>query len=335
MGSRGAIVDFVNRAIVWLAVFALVAGVSCGTGSDFPRSNHVFVLMEENHGFAEVFPNGSDCSSSAMPYLCSLGASNGIATNFYSNSHGSLLAYLMSTSGSEWTDAPALCNGNRCAAPGAVDGNNLVRALNKSGQSWRGYFEDMPEAGYLGGNTAFYVDRHNPFVWYSDVAASSTQRSNMVPFSQFAADLKANSFANFNYIVPNLLHDGHGRGRQSSSELMSGADSWLKANIAPLLASPAFQAGGDGVLFITFDESALSNQSGELVDDFSCSSSEPTGCGGHVPFVVVSPMVSSGAIASSTYHFEDLLHTVLSLLGLPHSINASDGASNIKLIGKK
>ena len=333
MGCSSTSAGIASTAIL-LAAMVFTFSVSCGTSSSFPHSNHVFVVMEENHAFSAVFPNGAtgDCASSGMPYLCGLAADGGIATNFYSNIHGSLLAYLISTSGFEWSAAPAFCNGDRCAAPGAVTGNNLVRAIANSGKTWRGYFEDMPEAGYLGGNTANYVDRHNPFKWYSDVADSPVQQSNMVPFSQFADDLNANSFSNFNYVVPNLLHDAHGTGKQSAPQLMSTADAWFRDNIGPLLSTPPFQPGGDGVLIVTFDESSLNKQSGESVNDYSCSPSQTTGCGGHVPFVVVGPMVQPGTIDGGTYHFEDMLHTILSLLGLPNSMNAAGQAANIRVI---
>lgn len=168
-------------AAVFLVAALLLFVKSCGSGSAnlgsgaFPHSNHVFVIMEENQGFSQVFPSGlaSTCSSSGMPYLCGLASKNGIAVNFYSNVHGSLLDYLFNTSGSDWTNGPFNCDADNCAVP--VTGDNLVRALSASGLTWRGYFEDMPSQGYMGGNTAAYVDRHNPFKWYSDVAGSAAQ----------------------------------------------------------------------------------------------------------------------------------------------------------------
>jgi hypothetical protein len=328
-------------AVSLLAVLSFLVG-SCGSGgsahstsvvptpnSVFPHSNHVFIVMEENRGFSQIFPTGlaSDCSSSGMPYLCGLANKNGMALNFYSNGHGSLLPYLFNTSGSSWTNSPSNCNGARCAAPGAITGDNLVRALSNSGLTWRGYFEDMPSQGYMQGNTAAYVDRHNPFKWYSDVASSTAQQNNMYPFPQFAADLNADTFQNFSYIVPNLHHDAHGMGTESSNVLLADADSWLQTNISPLLSTPAFQAGGDGVLIITFDESELQG-----VRDDSCSSTQAKGCGGHVAFVMISPMVVAGSTASSTYHFQDMLHTIIHLLGMSDYMNEASGATDIQLM---
>jgi hypothetical protein len=164
--------------------FASAAVTVTSTVQSFPRSNHVFVVMEENQSFAQVFPSGSatNCTSSGMPYLCGLAAANGMALNFYANDHGSLLDYLYNTSGFDWTASPYNCGESACASIGAVTGDNIVRALTGANLTWRGYFEDMPSQSYLGGNTANYVQKHNPFVWYSDVANSVTQQDNMYPY---------------------------------------------------------------------------------------------------------------------------------------------------------
>ena len=140
----------------------------------------------------------------------------------------------------------------------------------------------MPTQGYLGGNTANYVQRHNPFVWYSDVANSVTEQDNMYPFTQFAVDLANNSFQNFSYIVPNLLDNAHGTGTQTSASLMASADSWLQTNIGPLLTAPngPFQPGGDGILIVVFDEAEQNGLSGDVATDSSCSPTVTTGCGG-------------------------------------------------------
>jgi acid phosphatase len=304
------------------------------TAVSFPSSEHVFVVMLENQDYLQVFPSGSaaNCSGSGMPYLCSLAATNGTALNFYSNTHGSLLAYLYNTSGADWTGRPFYCTGGGCAAAGVVTGDTLVRALTNAGKSWRGHFEGMPSRGYMGGDTDDYVVHHNPFFWYSEVAHSSAQQDNMYPFTQFGADLKAGTFQNFSYIVPNLLHDADGTGTESADELLSAADGWLSTNVAPLFSTPPFQAGGDGILMIVFDESKVEGKSGDTSSDDSCSPTVHSGCGGHVAFVMVGPNVIPASTASNTYHFQDMLHTVIHLLGLTDYMNKADGAADIALL---
>jgi len=316
--------------------FASAAVTVTSTVQSFPRSNHVFVVMEENQSFAQVFPSGSatNCTSSGMPYLCGLAAANGMALNFYANDHGSLLDYLYNTSGFDWTVSPYNCGESACASIGAVTGDNIVRALTGANLTWRGYFEDMPSQSYLGGNTANYAQKHNPFVWYSDVANSVTQQDNMYPFTQFAQDLSTNTFQNFSYIVPNLLDDGHGTGIQSSAILMSAADSWLQTNIGPLLSAQGgpFQPGGDGILIVVFDEAEQTGVSGDSATDSSCSPTQSTGCGGHVAFVMIGPNVIPGSTTSNTYQIQDMLHTIIHLLGMSDYMNNTNGAADIALL---
>jgi hypothetical protein len=305
----------------------------------FPNSNHVFVVMEENQGFSEIFPfgNATGCTSSAMPYLCSLAASNGMALQFYANDHGSLRDYLYTTSAFDWTQSPYNCTPSNCASPGVISGDNLVRALTAASKTWRGYFEDMPWQGYIGGDTANYVVNHNPFIWYSDVANSTIQQSNMFPFTQFAQDVNANTFQNFSYIVPNQLDDAHGihdaleNGSETSSTLLSAADTWLRTNIAPLLSTAPFRPGGDGILIIVFDEAQEAGESGATFSDNSCSLSQSSGCGGHVAFVMAGPKVLAGSTTNDAYHFQDMVHTIIHLLGMSDYMNTANGAADIAL----
>jgi hypothetical protein len=74
-----------------------------------------------------------------------------------------------------------------------VDVDNIVRELIAAGKKWKSYAESLPNAGYTGGDVLPYEKRHNPLAYFSDVANSSTQSANLVPFSQFASDVASNS----------------------------------------------------------------------------------------------------------------------------------------------
>jgi hypothetical protein len=320
----------------FILVLALIlAGVSgFGASQTFPASNHVFVVMLENQGFLEVLPSGpaTNCSSAGMPYLCSVAASYGLATQMYANDHGSLLDYLYNTSGSDWTQSPYDCGGGGCSGT-AITGDNIVRALGNFSKTWHGYFEDIPSQGYMGSATGNYVDWHNPFKWYSDVIDSSSEQSNMLPFTQFATDLKNGTLANYNYIVPNILDDADGNGSETASQLMAAADGWLQTNIGPLLASSYFQgAGADGVLIVVFDEAEVSGKSGDSSSDNSCSATVSSGCGGRVTLVMAGPSVIPASTTATTYHMQDVLHTTLHLLGVPDYMNNAAGAQDIALL---
>ncbi|HWR35716.1 MAG TPA: hypothetical protein VN622_07600, partial [Clostridia bacterium] len=58
-----------------------------------PASGHVFVVVEENHSYSSAIGNSS------MPYLNSLAAKYGLATQYYANTHPSIGNYFMLTTG--------------------------------------------------------------------------------------------------------------------------------------------------------------------------------------------------------------------------------------------
>src|SRR5205823_6847174 len=196
-------------------------------------AGHVLLITEENTNFASV-------TSSSMPYLMGLAAQYSMATQYYANTHPSVGNYF------ELATGQILTNDDNTSTIQTVD--NVVRELVKAGKSWKSYEENLPSVGYLGPDVGSFARKHAVYSLLSDVANSPTQAQNLVPFTQFASDLKAGTLPNFSNIVPNLCNDAHDCS-------LGTADGWLKTNIAPLLASPAFQAGGDGVLIVTFDES--------------------------------------------------------------------------------
>jgi phosphatidylinositol-3-phosphatase len=63
------------------------------TTPSVPQLGHVFLLIEENHGYASVIGNTS------MPYLNSLANKYGLATQYFANFHPSLPNYFLLTTG--------------------------------------------------------------------------------------------------------------------------------------------------------------------------------------------------------------------------------------------
>src|SRR5215471_791190 len=126
-----------------------------------PHSAHVVLVIEENHTFAEVM--------SSMPWLVGQGNTYAFSNDYHADTPGSLLDYLWLSSGSGELNFG--CTGNNCTAP--VTDDNIFRELTKAGVSWKVYAESLPNAGYMGGNTGAYLDRHNPAKWYSDVINST------------------------------------------------------------------------------------------------------------------------------------------------------------------
>ena len=249
-----------------------------GTTNSQPSVGHVFLVVEENHGFTDVV------GSSSMPYLNSLINEYGLAMQYFADTHPSIGNYFMLTTGQIET--------NDDAFSGVVSDDNLVRELKNAGKSWRSYAESLPNAGYTGGDVYPYARHHNPFTYFSDVLNDSTEAGNLVPFSQFASDLTNNTLPNFSFILPDLLDDAH-------DGTLAQADTWLKQNIQPLLASTTFR--NDGLLIITFDEAEDSDTSHG---------------GGRIATVIISSKAKSGFQSQTLYQHESTLRLILSALGI-------------------
>src|SRR5580693_2417550 len=162
------------------------------------RFGHVIVVVEENHNYGDVVANGS------APYLNSLANQYGLATNYFANGHPSIPNYFEVTTGKTLTLIDAL-------TPDVfpVSDDNVVRELIAAGKTWKSYAEDLPNVGYTGGDTGKYAVRHDPLAYMTDVQNDPKQVQNLVPFSQFAADLPTANLPEYSFIVPNLCDDAH------------------------------------------------------------------------------------------------------------------------------
>lgn len=287
------------------AIIIAVVGLSLTSMAQVPQSDHVFLLMEENHSYEQVIGNP------AMPYLNSLAKSYAVAANYDANSHYSIPNYFWITTGSYVT----LSDGTTQK----FNVNNVTRLLNSAGKTWKAYEESLPSAGYVGPSTGNYLQNHNPFSYFTDVVNSSA-KFNIVPFTQFSTDLSNNNLPNYTFIKPNGANDGHNGN-------LATADTWLKTNIAPLLANPMFQPGGDGILFITFDESYDS----DCRPLASCPSLPENGGGGRVATLIISPLVKPGYTSTAFYQHPSVLKTMLLALGITSAPGAAQSAAPLNV----
>jgi phosphatidylinositol-3-phosphatase len=251
-----------------------------------PTADHVFLVMLENHGFAQVIGNPS------MPYLNSLATQHALATNYFADTHPSIGNYFMLTTGEIQT--------NDDAFTGTVSSDNIPRAFAAAGKTWKSYMESLPSVGYTGGDVYPYFKHHNPFVYMTDVLNSSAETANVVPFTQLAADLNAGSLPNFGFIAPNAEDDAHdcpgGGSICTDDQKLAAADTWLKNNIDPLITSPAL---ANSVFIITFDEALdIDLRNG----------------GGQVPMVMVGSHVKPGFKSTTFFQHQSTLRVILDLL---------------------
>jgi len=243
-----------------------------------PTFSHVVLVVEENHSYSEVV------GSASMPYFNSLASQYGLATQYFANAHPSLPNYLVLTTGlTETFD-------NNFA--GTIEDDNVVRELTKAGKSWKAYIESLPSPGYMGANTGAYLRHHNPFSYLSDVESDPSQAARIVPFSQFGNDLGSDALPQYAFVVPNVADDAH-------DGSLAQADAWLQTNIAPLLASSAFQSSG--LLIITFDES---------------DQSDVEHGGGHIATLIISPKAKKGYQSTAVYQHQSALRLALAASGV-------------------
>lgn len=269
------------------------SGGGGGSGSAaVPQFAHVFTVIEENHSYSDVIGNSN------MPYLNGLASANGLATQYYADAHPSLPNYFMLTVG----EGTAITGSEGDSYSGVVTQDNVVRALTAAGKTWKCYAEALPSVGYLGGDDGAYLQRHDPFVYFSDVQGSATQAANIVPFTQLATDISNNALPDYAFIVPDVNDDGHncppGLATCTDTQTLANLDLWLSTNISPLLASSPFQ---NSLLIITFDEAE---------------DSDTTHGGGHVPWVVVASKVRSGYQSTTLYQHESTLRLMMEGLGV-------------------
>jgi len=260
--------------------------VGAASSSSVPRSNHVWIITEENHSYESVIGN------SKMPYYNSLASKYALAAQYYANLHSSLTSLMWLLAGQNVT------TNNNTTSCFNVD--NVVRHLLLHGMTWKSYQEDLPYAGFTGLSWENYLRRHNPLIDFTDVCAPS-EKLNSVPYAQLAKDMSNNSTPNYVYISPNVQHDAH-------NGTLAQADWWLAQQVPKILARPEFQSGGDGILFIVWDE-------GTLYTDNRCSASVSGSCGGRVATLVIGPNVKRNFKSQTLYHHQNLLRTVCDAFG--------------------
>jgi hypothetical protein len=260
----------------------------CGTVTSPPRYKHVIWVWLENHAYATII------GSAAAPYLNSLAAGCGLATNYHNISHKSLPNYVGATSGLGYR-ALAKFDGDCSPVGGCV---TSAPSIFGQGETWRAYQESMP-ADCAARNAGEYAVRHNPPPYFTTLAGCA---ASDVPYSRLARDLAAGRLPAFSFITPNLLDDMH-------TGTIAEGDKWLAASLPAIFNSPEY-LGGTTAVFITWDEGH-----GGTAGEKCASNATDASC--HVATIVVSPSTRRGTRSATLFNHYSLLRTAEQLLGLP------------------
>ncbi len=260
-----------------------------------PNFAHIVIIVLENREF------GSVIGRSAWPTVNRWAQEYTLLTQYYAITHPSLPNYLALIGGDTFG---ITTNCTDCF----VDAPTLVDQLEATGRDWKGYFEDMPRPCYLG-DTATYVQKHNPFLYFDSIRNNPTRcERSVVPLTQLESDLAADSLPAFSFIVPNQCNNGH----DCASSI---ADAWLAHWVNKLLVYLQPRAArAPYLLVITWEEGQ---------GDRSCCGL-PEEAGGRVPLILISPLAKQGFQDDTPYTHYSLLKTVELAWGLPYLGHAAD-----------
>jgi phosphatidylinositol-3-phosphatase len=337
------------RAARWLvaALIAATGFAAPATGraaqglEGVPSYQHVAIVVLENESFDATWG-----AASPATYLKSLVAQGAFADMYFATGHVSLDNYITMTSGQPGNPATysdcAAQNLFQCQATvnTAAFGNgiNIADQVETAGLSWKGYMDSMPGPcfhadlapaapppdPYQGNSTAApagnYADRHNPFIYYTDITGNATRcQSHVVPYTQLATDISGDAVPTYSFITPDTCHDGHdatcaGGGVGG----LAGADAWLQGNMPSLIS---YLSGHNGLLLITFDEGSASPP-----DTSGCCTGGPggaAGAGGRVGLLALGAGVAVGTTTHSSYDHASLLRTTEDAMGISAHLNNS------------
>jgi hypothetical protein len=280
--NRNHRLGVIAALLVAVAVVAVVAWQA--TTNDAPSSppaaaastptlqpiSHVVLIMEENKAYSATHGH--------MPYLDSVAAKYGLATNYWATNYPSEPNYMMLTSG---YPVP----GKDCSpSSGCTSSHDNI--FHQLGSNWRVLAESMPSA-CAKSNSGKYVPRHTAAPYYTDLAA--TCKAQDVAYSSSATP---NIGAAFTLIAPNLCDDMH-------DCAVSAGDNWLKTVVPKILNSAQF-ATGNTLLEVTWDSGS-----------HNCGAS----CPSQVELVLANPRLAGKTSATKATHCS-LLSMNERLLGL-------------------
>jgi len=242
-----------------------------------PDFTHVVLVVFENHEATSIDGNPD------APTFNALARRYATLTDYDAVAHPSLPNYLALVSGST-QGITSDCTS--CVVPA----RSLADTLAAAGKTWKTYAEDLPYPGYTGGSAGRYAKKHDPFLYFRDVADSRARRNRVVPFNRLVRDLAARRLPDFSLVIPDLCHDMH------DCSVATG-DTWLKTHVVPLLHSHELRGG---VVFVVFDEGTSDR-----------------GGGGRIDALALGPTVRRGSRFTKTTNHYGLLRTIEDAWGLP------------------
>ncbi len=310
-----------------------------------PPVSHVFLIVLREQGYESSF--GAESQS---PYFSqTLPAQGELLSNYYAVAEGDLANEVALLSGQGPTPqtgancpeyapiAPATTGlgeqveGSGCLYP--PQATTVFDQLAEAKKPWKAYVE-QPDETVPPSCTPTW---RNPTGYFGSLLGEEGCAERNTGLAGLSADLKnPKRTPALSYIVPDACHDGSETPCAPEQPAgLAGAESFLQRVLPEIEASPSFISGG--LIAITF---AQAPQVGPKADPSSCCATpeypnlaaetpaappvvaegpvKPSGGGGRVGMLLISPYVLPGSVDESGYynHFS-MLRSVEELFGLP------------------
>jgi hypothetical protein len=128
----------------------VVLSVPAALAEQLPRPDHIVIVIEENHGYAQIMDKHNGAS-----YIHMLAKRGMLFTDSHGVTHPSLPNYLALFSGSTQG-----VNSDSCLH--TFNNDNLASSLLDARLSFVTYSESLPGTDYLGCASGAYQRKHNP-----------------------------------------------------------------------------------------------------------------------------------------------------------------------------
>ncbi len=277
-------------------------GAASGTSG---RIKHVFVITMENEAAASIY------GSASAPYINNQLLPKSARANAFADplpdSIPSEPHYVWMEAGTNhFSDATFTTDADPSASNSTASTAHLSTQMDAANPpvSWLSYQEGLNAS--TGAcpvhSSGYYVAKHDPYVFFRDVAGSPPSASSALCAAHhraytpaaLAQDLQAGTVAQYNFITPNVCNDMHGATGCPGSDDIRRGDNWLAAALPPLID---YANANDSVIFVVWDE--------------------PVGGSTLIPFVAIGPQVKPGYASSVRFTHSSLTKTVDEIFGLP------------------
>jgi hypothetical protein len=308
-----------------------------------PNYDHLFVIIAENKAYTQVL--GKD-----TPNLTRLATTYGLAKNFYGEVHPSEANYVAMLGGSTFGihdddafycqsgSSDRFCHGAN--KPGyanhTIRDRSLMDQLSEKGLTWKGYFEDLPNPGSKAVvapsvERALYAAKHNGFMNFKTVQDDPNLSRKIVPRTQLAIDLQANTVPNYSHIVLNQCDEMHGLS-ECPNNLIQVGDQQIGKLVDQIMQSKLWAAPANSAIVITWDEDDNPPIKTEVQ---GCCGTDPKSAanfgGGHIATIVITNHGVRGVVDTTPYNHYSLLRTTEDAFGIHEYLNqAGNTAQGVK-----